>query len=53
MDLFFFVVERFVVMLEKCFVIEDSVNGVKVGCLVGMIVWGFVGGGYSYVGYGE
>jgi len=51
-DIFLYAAERLGVEPARCLVLEDSVNGVKAGLAAGMTVWGFVGGGHCYDGYG-
>jgi beta-phosphoglucomutase-like phosphatase (HAD superfamily) len=51
-DIFLYTAERLGVAPQCCLVLEDSVNGVKAGLAAGMTVWGFVGGGHCFSGYG-
>jgi len=52
-DIFLYAAERLGVEPARCLVLEDSVNGVRAGLAAGMTVWGFVGGGHCYPGYGD
>ncbi len=52
-DIFLYTADRLGVAPARCLVLEDSVNGVKAGLSAGMTVWGFVGGGHCFAGYGE
>ena len=52
-DIFLYAAEKLGLPPRDCLVLEDSVNGVKAGLAAGMTVWGFVGGGHCYEGYGE
>jgi HAD superfamily hydrolase (TIGR01509 family) len=52
-DIFLYTAEKLGVPPRQCLVLEDSVNGVRAGLAAGMQVWGFVGGGHCYDGYGD
>lgn len=49
LDVYLVVVCMFGVVFVNCLVVEDSVIGIIVVVVVGMIVFGFVGGGYVLV----
>ncbi len=49
-DLFLYTAQQVEHSPETCFVIEDSVNGVRAGRAAGMTVFGFTGGGHADAG---
>lgn len=51
-DIFLYAAEKLGVEPARCLVLEDSVNGVRAGLAAGMTVWGFLGGGHCFEGYG-
>ena len=51
-DLFLLAAERMRVDPSRCVVIEDSATGVQAARAAGMTVFGFLGGGHCFPGYG-
>lgn len=51
-DIFLYAAEKLECDPARCLVLEDSANGVKAGRAAGMTVWGFLGGGHCFDGYG-
>lgn len=52
-DIFLYAADRLGAAPAGALVLEDSVNGVKAARAAGMTVWGFVGGGHCFEGWGE
>lgn len=52
-DVFLYAADRLGADPARCLAIEDSIHGVRAAAAAGMTVWGFLGGGHCFAGYGD